>query len=239
MRCGKLEILLCGLAALLASCRGLAGEPDEATHTERRRRLAKNLSRQIHDRSVLQAVGRVPRHRFIPQSLQDEAYDDCPLPIGRGQTISQPYIVAYMSQALKLSGTEKVLEIGTGSGYQAAVLSCLAKQVFTVEIVPELSRRAQQVTRELGFDNIEFLVGDGFNGWPEKAPFDGILVTAAPLIVPPPLVEQLKEGGRLVIPLGPSGGEQVLKTFITREGRLVGVDSLPVSFVPMTGRAQQ
>jgi len=223
---------------LWLGCRTLAVEPpDEKTQAERRERLVEKLSWEIGDRRVLDALRRVPRHRFVPESQLHEAYGNYPLPIGQGQTISQPFIVAYMSERLKLKGKEKVLEIGTGSGYQAAVLAELAGAVYTIEIIPELSRQARQILVELGYKNIFFRVGDGYLGWPEAAPFDGIMVTAAPLAVPAPLVEQLKEGGRLVIPLGPYG-RQELKTFIKRLGRLEEIDSLPVAFVPMTGRAR-
>lgn len=218
-----------------SSC--LAGPPpDEAAHKERRERLIGILKKEISDKRVLNAMIRVPRHRFVTERHQNQAYANHPLPIGLEQTISQPYIVAYMTQALHLKGTEKVLEVGTGSGYQAAVLAETAREVYSVEILPELSARAGKVLRELGYGNVHLRVGDGYDGWPEKAPFDAIMVTAAPLEVPGPLVAQLKEGGRLSIPIG-SEWDQVLNTYVKREGRLIKVDSLPVRFVPMTGKA--
>ncbi len=159
-------------------------------------------SRGVRDERVLEAMRKVPRHMFVPEYLRDQAYNDEPLPIGAGQTISQPYIVAYMTEQIQLQGTERVLEIGTGSGYQAAILAELVDSVFTIEIIPELSLQAQQVLKKMGYRNIEFKVGNGFYGWPEKADFDAIIVTAAPQEIPEPLLEQLKEGGRMIIPVG-------------------------------------
>jgi protein-L-isoaspartate(D-aspartate) O-methyltransferase len=179
----------------------------------------------------------VPRHRFVPEELIGSAHDDRPLPIGRNQTISQPYIVALMTELAGLSPDDRVLEIGTGSGYQAAVLSVLVKKVYTIEILDELSLRAREVLRELGRDNIEFRVGDGYRGWPEAAPFDAIVVTAAPPRVPQPLVDQLAQGGRLVIPVG-TGYQELLVIEKTPEG-LVRRRSIPVRFVPMVGEAQE
>ena len=191
------------------------------------------------DERVLAALFEVERHRFVPEYLQSEAYANHPLPIGLEQTISQPYIVAYMTQALKLTGKEKVLEIGTGSGYQAAILAETAGEVYSVEIIESLSKRAGKVLRKLGYKNVHLSVGDGFDGWREHAPYDAVMVTAAPARVPPPLVEQLKEGGRLSIPVGKSAWDQDLITYVKRRGRLVKVDTLPVRFVPMTGEAQE
>ncbi len=187
---------------------------------------------------MLESLGRVPRHRFVPAGEQDEAYRDHPLPIGQGQTISQPYIVAYMSQALRLTGSEKVLEIGTGSGYQAAVLAGLAARVYSIEILPELSAQAGLTLAALGVGNVELRVGDGYAGWPEEAPFDAIMLTAAPRALPRPLADQLREGGILCAPLGPAH-DQVLFTYQKRDGRLVEIDRLPVRFVPMTGQAER
>jgi protein-L-isoaspartate(D-aspartate) O-methyltransferase len=235
------RLLLAGLLLGALGCPGgsscLAGTPpDEATQEARRRRLVRVLQKEITDGRVLEAVGKVPRHRFVGKSHLHQAYANHPLPIGLEQTISQPFIVAYMTQALKLDGSEKVLEVGTGSGYQAAVLAETAGEVYSVEILSDLSARAQKVLKSLGYKNVHLRVGDGYDGWPEQAPFDAIMVTAAPTRVPPPLVAQLKEGGRLSIPLG-EGWDQVLCTYVKREGRLVKVDSLPVRFVPMTGKA--
>lgn len=190
-------------------------------------------ARGVQDERVLEAIRKVPRHLFVPEYLRDQAYSDEPLPIGAGQTISQPYIVAYMTEQVQLQGTERVLEIGTGSGYQAAILAELADSVFTIEIIPELSLQAQQVLKNLGYSNIEFKVGNGYYGWPEKAQFDAIIVTAAPQEIPEPLVEQLKEGGRMIIPVGDFFQELYL---IRKEkGSIKKMKKLPVRFVPLQG----
>jgi protein-L-isoaspartate(D-aspartate) O-methyltransferase len=238
----QFHYLLLTAVSLAAGCPGaspcFAAEPvDEATQAERRRALFELLKGEIRDPRVLAAILKVPRHRFVPERYQGQAYANHPLPIGEGQTISQPFIVAYMTQALKLTGKEKVLEVGTGSGYQAAILAETAGEVYSVEILESLSVRASLVLRELGYRNVHLRVSDGFDGWPEQAPFDAIMVTAAPLRVPRPLIDQLREGGRLSIPLGESAWDQDLITYVKREGRLVKVDSLPVRFVPMTGKA--
>jgi protein-L-isoaspartate(D-aspartate) O-methyltransferase len=187
--------------------------------------------RGIKDKKALEAMLKVPRHLFVPEQMKELAYGDEPLPIGEGQTISQPYIVAYMTEALKLTGKERVLEIGTGSGYQTAILAEIIKEVYTVELIPELSRRAQKVLAELGYKNIKFLIGDGTRGWPEFAPYDAILVSAAPATVPRALAEQLKVKGRMIVPVGTDFQELVL---ITRkkdswdEQRLIGVRFVPL-----------
>jgi protein-L-isoaspartate(D-aspartate) O-methyltransferase len=188
---------------------------------------------EITDRDVLSAIERVPRHRFVPRDYQEYAYDDRPLPIGRGQTISQPFIVALMTQLLELTRDSKVLEIGTGCGYQTAILAELAKDVYTIEVIPELSERAAKTLAKLGYDNVHFRVGDGWDGWPEHAPFDGIIVTAAAPAWPPPLVEQLAVGGNLVIPVGPSGWDQVLWVATKLEGGISKRRVAPVRFVPL------
>jgi protein-L-isoaspartate(D-aspartate) O-methyltransferase len=232
-----LSILYVFQAGCPAGSLCLASEPpDEPTQTKRRQALVELLAKEISDKRVLEAIARVPRHHFVPASQLHQAYENHPLSIGLEQTISQPYIVAYMTQALRLTGGEKILEVGTGSGYQAAVLALTSREVYSVEILPELSARAARVLRQTGIRNVHLKVGDGFDGWPEQAPFDGIMVTAAPERVPAPLVKQLKEGGRLVIPLG-ADWDQHLKTYVKRQDRLVEVDSLPVRFVPMTGKA--
>ena len=187
--------------------------------------------RGIKNAKVLDAMGKVPRHFFVPEELRDSAYADGPLPIGAGQTISQPYIVAYMTEILELSGAERVLEVGTGSGYQTAVLAEIVKDVFTIEVVATLSQRAQDVLKSLGYINIQFKIGDGTRGWKDFAPYDAIIVTAAPGSVPKVLQEQLQVGGRMIIPVGVDYQELVLvrreeKTF--KETRL-----LPVRFVPL------
>ncbi|HEK85943.1 MAG TPA: protein-L-isoaspartate(D-aspartate) O-methyltransferase [Candidatus Aminicenantes bacterium] len=189
------------------------------------------IKRGIKDKKVLEAMNRVPRHLFVPEEMRDLAYSDEPLPIGEGQTISQPFIVAYMTEALKLSGGEKVLEIGTGSGYQTAILAEIVHEVYTVELLSVLSERAQEILKELGYKNIKFLIGDGSRGWPEYAPYDAILVSAAPATVPRALIEQLKINGRMIIPVGTDFQELVL---VTRkkdswlEERLIGVRFVPL-----------
>ncbi|MCX7945100.1 MAG: protein-L-isoaspartate(D-aspartate) O-methyltransferase [Deltaproteobacteria bacterium] len=194
-------------------------------------------ARDIRDEKVLSAMSKVPRERFIPIQLIDRAYDDGPLPIGEGQTISQPYIVAYMTEQLRLKGGERVLEIGTGSGYQAAVLAEIVKEVYTIEIIETLSKRAESVLKELGYKNIKFKVGDGYFGWEEHAPFDAIMITAAPPKIPQPLLQQLKVGGRLIAPVGETYQELVL---ITKTETGIKQDSLiPVIFVPMRGEVER
>lgn len=194
-------------------------------------------AREIKDGRVLSAMLKVPRHAFVPAGILGSAYDDTALPLALGQTISQPYIVAYMTEVLHLQGTERVLEIGTGSGYQAAVLAEIVREVYTVEILPELSKRAQTTLESLGYKNIRFRAADGYQGWPEFAPFDCILVTAAPDHIPQPLIDQLKPGGRMIIPVGRF--EQDLILLEKGESRTTRRTTIPVRFVPMTGKAQQ
>ena len=189
--------------------------------------------RDITNRLVLAAMGRVPRHEFVPENRRDEAYDDHPLPIGHEQTISQPFIVAFMTERLDPSHTDRVLEIGTGSGYQAAVLAGLVKEVYSIEIVEPLARRAATDLKRLGYTNVHVRAGDGYKGWSEAAPFDAIVVTCAPEEVPQPLIEQLKEGGRMIIPVGPLY-EQSLHLLRKKDGRIERQTVLPVRFVPMT-----
>lgn len=186
---------------------------------------------------VLEVMGRVPRHEFVPVSKRSLAYEDMPVPIGYGQTISQPYIVALMTERLVPRPTARVLEIGTGSGYQAAVLAELVADVFTIEIVEPLARHAEAAFRRLGCQNIHVRIGDGSAGWPEAAPFDAVIVTCAPEQVPPALVQQLKENGRLIIPLGPPGYQEMF-VYQKHEGRLAECAAYPVRFVPMTGAIQ-
>ena len=194
-------------------------------------------ARGIRDARVLDAMRAVERHRFVPDDLSAQAYADFPLPIGEGQTISQPYIVALMSELADLSGNERVLEVGTGSGYQAAVLARLARTVFTIEIKPVLQARAARLLASLGLANVTALAGDGYYGIPSAAPFDVIMITAAVDHVPPPLLAQLVDGGRLVLPLGHPFAYQDL-VVVTRKGGTYAIDHvLPVSFVPMTGAA--
>ncbi len=211
--------------------------PPDAWSEARARMVREQIAgRGIQDPRVLAALARVPRHELVPEALREFAYEDQPLPIGYDQTISQPFVVAYMTEQLQLRGDERVLEIGTGSGYQAAVLSLLAREVFSIEIVKELGERARADLARLGYANVHVRVGDGYQGWPEQAPFDAIIVTAAPDHVPQPLIDQLAVGGRLVLPVG--GFDQELlrierdATGLRRE-HLIGV-----RFVPMRGEAE-
>lgn len=193
-------------------------------------------SRGINNKKILEAVAGVERHIFVPETLRKESYEDRPLPVGFGQTISQPYMVALMADCLKLKGDEKILEIGTGSGYQAAVISRLAKEVFTIEIVEELGQRAERILTQAGYDNIHVKLGDGFDGWEENSPYDGIIITCAVNRIPQPLVEQLREGARLVLPIGESLAVQRLKV-LTKHGNQIEEEYiLDCVFVPMTGK---
>jgi len=189
-------------------------------------------ARGVTDTRVLDAMRAIPRHRFVPPGLWHLAYSDRPVPIGLGQTISQPFIVAYMSEALGVARTHKVLEIGTGSGYQAAVLARLARVVHTIEIVPELAARATATLREIGYSNVHVRQGDGYAGWPEQAPFDRIMVTAAPEQIPQPLLDQLAAGGRMVIPVG--SAEQWLIVVEKTATGVIQRRTIPVRFVPFT-----
>lgn len=194
------------------------------------------LLRDVSDPAVLAAMRKVPRERFVPLELASRAYDDTPLAIGHGQTISQPYIVAYMTQAAGVRPEHKVLEIGTGSGYQAAILGELARAVYTIEIVPELAEAAARTLTDLGYSHVQVRSGDGYAGWPEQAPFDRIVVTAAPKEIPAPLLEQLAPGGRLVIPVGEQGQTQWI-TIVDKTGDgFANRRTIPVQFVPFTRR---
>jgi protein-L-isoaspartate(D-aspartate) O-methyltransferase len=227
-----------GLAALLLSgCRDAACR--KPGYPQQRRAMVRDQirARGITNKRVLRAMRKVPRHRFMPKSVRRYAYADRPVPIGHRQTISQPYIVAYMTDAIRPKPSDKVLEVGTGSGYQAAVLSRLVKHVYSIEIVRPLALQARQTFKALGYQNITVRIGDGYQGWPQHAPFDAIVVTAAPPSIPRPLLKQLKQGGELVIPVG-KGTQELIRVTRTATGykreRL-----LPVRFVPMTGKAQQ
>lgn len=189
-------------------------------------------SRGVTNTEVLNAMKKVPRHLFVPEEYIDEAYNDYPLPIGYGQTISQPFIVAYMTEAVRPSGKKKVLEIGTGSGYQAAVLAEIVDKVYTIEIVPELAQQSAERLQKMGYDNITCKYGDGYQGWPEYAPFDIIVVTAAPEKIPRPLIDQLADGGRLIIPVGAAGAVQELILVIKRNGKTETRRLSFVRFVP-------
>jgi protein-L-isoaspartate(D-aspartate) O-methyltransferase len=240
-------VIACLLGAMACAGTGHSQQPtvdtsgnsaqDAAAFARRREAMVASqiAARGISDPAVLAAMRKVPRHRFVPPGLLDEAYADGPLPIGHQQTISQPYIVAYMSDVLDVTRRHKVLEIGTGSGYQAAVLGELAGDVFTMEIVPELGERSRALLSELGYANVHVRVGDGYLGWPEQAPFDRILVTAAPDHVPPPLVEQLAVGGIMVLPVGTWSQEIAIisKTAAgTVERRTIGVRFVPLTRAP-------
>ncbi len=191
--------------------------------------------RGIQDKDVLRAMETVPRHEFVPPEYLDEAYDDHPLPIGYGQTISQPYIVAVMTELLRLRPDSKVLEIGTGSGYQAAILSLLAREVYSVEIIPQLCEQAKERLARLGYKNVYVKCGDGYYGWEEHAPYDAIIVTCAPDHIPQPLINQLADGGRMVIPVGPPGMYQVL-WLVERHGEEIKSERIMgVAFVPLLG----
>lgn len=225
------------LPAALASA--LCGTPQAGEQrdwqVERKRMVAEQLrGRDIKDARTLAAMERVPRHLFVPESVRADAYADHPLPIGHGQTISQPYIVAFMTEALDVRPDHKVLEIGTGSGYQAAVLGELAREVYTIEIVEPLAESAKATLARLDFTNVQVRAGNGYAGWPEQAPFDRIIVTAAPDEVPPALIEQLKMDGVMAIPVGV--GNQELRIMRRTPSGMETLKTLPVRFVPMTGK---
>lgn len=219
----------------------LAMAAEDRLAVARQRMVVEQLAgpgRNITNALVLAAMGKVPRHEFVPERLRYQAYQDYPLPIGYDQTISQPYVVAFMTEQLQPKPTDKVLEIGTGSGYQAAVLAELVAKVYTVEIIEDLARRAAADLKRLGYTNVSVRAGDGYKGWPEAAPFDAIIVTCAPEKVPLPLIEQLKDGGRMIIPVGPTWDQELV--LLRKQGdRLERRAVLPVRFVPMTGQSQR
>ena len=192
-------------------------------------------TRRIKSNIVLDAMLNVPRHLFVPENLLDNAYDDSPLPIGLGQTISQPYIVAFMTEQLEPAPGLKVLEIGTGSAYQAAILAYLGCEVYTIELLEELASRAKNTLTALNLDNAKVICGNGYLGLPDYAPFDAIIVTAAPPFIPEKLVEQLKDGGKMIIPVGEVHAVQFLKLIIKKDKKIISQDLLPVRFVPMVG----
>jgi protein-L-isoaspartate(D-aspartate) O-methyltransferase len=243
-RGGACVVLALALLSLVGSARGESEPPTEqggerTDFAAAREEMVREqiAARDIDDPQVLEAMRRVPRHEFVPEALRERAYADTPLPIGSGQTISQPYVVAFMTQALELDADDRVLDVGTGSGYQAAVLAEIATRVDSIEIVPELAERARRDLARLGYGNVEVRLGDGYRGWPEHAPFDAILVAAAPDHVPEPLVEQLAVGGRLVMPVG-EGLQELVRLTKTPQG--VQREALmAVRFVPMTGEAEE
>ncbi len=242
------KYLVFSLVVLTAAGVGCSADDDKAAADEdeeaiMQKRLAEMVETQIEHRgvtdpAVLSAMYAVPRWNFVPEDMKYRAFEDNPLPIGQGQTISQPYIVAYMTEALLLKPDDRVLEIGTGSGYQAAVLAEIAADVYTIEIIPELGEAAEKKLDELGYENTHVMVGDGYQGWPEYAPFDAVILTCAPDHVPQPLLDQLADGGRLVVPVGGTY-PQILKR-ITRVGDEYETEELTsVLFVPMTGEAEE
>ncbi len=244
MKTGLVPWLVAALAAAGGCGRSEPPAPRPKTGADaeasRRTRMVETqiVSRGVRDPRVLAALREVPRHLFVEPSQLARAYDDTPLPIAGHQTISQPYIVALMTELLDLTPNEKALEIGTGSGYQSAVLSKVCKQVYSIEIVPELARSAAARLKSLGYDNVIVREGDGYRGWPEEAPFDGIIVTAAPERMPQPLLDQLAPNGRLVIPVG--GFFQELKVYRKDAAGVVTEQAiLPVRFVPMTGEVEK
>jgi protein-L-isoaspartate(D-aspartate) O-methyltransferase len=226
--------MLAGLLILCPSCHSQTPQGMDQ-YEEKRQKMVKNqiMLRGVKDEKVLNAMRKVPRHLFVPSSSRSDAYGDYPLSIGYGQTISQPYIVAFMTEALQLSGNERVLEVGTGSGYQAAILGEICDSVFTIEIVEPLGNSASKLLEELGYDNVSVRVGDGYQGWPERAPFDAIIVTCSPTHVPEPLEEQLAEDGYMIIPVGEKYYQELV-LLKKKKGRLVRQNVLPVRFVPMT-----
>ena len=234
MPAARVEVAV--VAALMSVVCAAQPLPDAAA---RRDAMVEEQIRQrgVKDPRVLDAMRKVPRERFVPAELAPRAYDDGPLPIGQGQTISQPYIVAYMTEILGVGARDKVLEIGTGSGYQAAVLGELARQVFTIEIVPSLAQRAAATLKALGYANVTVRAGDGYAGWPAQAPFDRILVTAAPERIPQPLIDQLAVGGRLVAPVGAQGETQWITVVERTPKGIVENRTIPVRFVPFTRTA--
>lgn len=235
-----LELKFClAILALLLAATPMPSYSQERSYPKQRQMMVEEqiVSRGVTDPGVVRAMEEVPRHAFVPDRLRDQSYVDGPLSIGSGQTISQPYVVALMTSLLELDGSEKILEIGTGSGYQAAVLSRLAREVYTIEIREELGEKAEHTLSNLGYDNVHVRIGDGYQGWPEEAPFDGIMVTAAPDEVPEPLLQQLKVGAKLVIPVGDFVQDLLVLTK-TADG-VERREIIPVRFVPMIGEVEK
>ena len=227
------RIVLLLIGVLLLCCGSVLGQAD---YTKQRDHMVKLQirARGIDDPATLAAMLNVPRHKFVPQNMREHAYRDGPLPIGKGQTISQPYIVAFMTQALHLKPDHRVLEIGTGSGYQAAVLGKIVDSAYTIEIVEDLAITAKKRLKNLGYSNVVVKQGDGYHGWPSKAPFDAIMVTAGANTIPQPLIDQLKVGGRMIIPVGPHHGVRQLVLVTKKKNKIVKKNLLPVRFVPFT-----
>ena len=233
------RVLTASAMILLAASLSCGVSSGEEVYEKQRARMVREhiAARGIRDSMVLEAMGSVPRHEFVPARLREIAYIDSPLPIGKEQTISQPYIVALMTELLEVAPGDAVLEIGTGSGYQAAVLAEMGVDVYSIEIKPRLCQKAQATLAELGYDRAHVRCGDGYGGWPEQAPFDGIIVTAAPERIPEPLLEQLAVGAHMVIPVG--AFYQELKVITRTEQGLDERSVIPVRFVPMTGEAER
>lgn len=223
-------LIIIGMVLFAPSCHG------QTDYRELRKEMVQSQieSRGVGDKATLRAMYRVPRHEFVPDELRKYAYEDGPLPIGNGQTISQPYMVAFMTETLRLKPDSKVLEIGTGSGYQAAVLAEIIDTVYTVEIIEDLGLAAENLLAKLGYSNVKVKVGDGYHGWPEKGPFGAIIVTAGAEQIPPPLIAQLKEGGRMIIPIGPNNSIRQLVLATKKKGRVKTQDLMAVRFVPFT-----
>ena len=227
------------VAMLAATACGQRPTPASDFGAERQRMVQQQLmARGINDARVLAAMAKVPREEFVPRESRAVSYEDGPMPIGHGQTISQPYIVAFMTEQLRPKPSDRVLEVGTGSGYQAAILAGLVKDVYTIEIIEPLAKDAEATLRRLGYKNVHVRVGDGYRGWPEYAPFDAITVTCAPDHVPQPLIDQLKEGGRMIIPVGAKFAQE-LYLLEKKNGRLEQSAVLPVRFVPMAGEGAE
>jgi protein-L-isoaspartate(D-aspartate) O-methyltransferase len=239
VRAGRAPLLLCLLQAVwVGACASQPAMPTD--YSAARERMVEELAapgRGIKNRLVLNAMNTVPRHEFVPQSLRQFAYRDEPLPIGYGQTISQPFVVAFMTEQLDPKATDRVLEIGTGSGYQAAVLSRLVAEVYSIEIIEPLAKRAEADLNRLGYLNVKVLAGDGYKGWPEYAPFNSIIVTCAPDRVPQPLIDQLEDNGRMIIPVGTLWDQKLY--LLRKHGTTIEQQAvLPVAFVPMTRKPE-
>ena len=233
-----ITVIIIFVLSVFGACTNAKYEKNENVNFEiKRMKMVESQieARGIKNKLVLEAMKNVPRHKFVPDEYIDQAYDDHPLPIGKGQTISQPYIVALMTDLAMIGPESKVLEIGTGSGYQVAILAQIAKKVYSVEIIKSLGEQARKRLKELGYKNVEVKIANGYFGWEENAPYDAIIVTAAPDHIPQPLIQQLKDGGVLVIPVGPPGAYQTLWQITKKGDQFISNNMGGVSFVPLTG----